>query len=78
MVKTCRNLPAHKAPDNCIEIYNIKGQKVRSIPMSNAASPIAHVVWNRRDNEGRRCPTGVYLIRETNNPQNTKKITLVK
>ncbi|MCB5252110.1 MAG: hypothetical protein RBR69_01660 [Candidatus Cloacimonadaceae bacterium] len=46
--------------------------------MSNAASPIAHVVWNRRDNEGRRCPTGVYLIRETNNPQNTKKITLVK
>ncbi|MCB5254798.1 MAG: T9SS type A sorting domain-containing protein, partial [Candidatus Cloacimonetes bacterium] len=68
----------HKAPDNCIEIFNIKGQKVRSIPMSNAASPIAQIVWDRRDNEGRRCPTGVYLIRETNNPQNTKKITLVK
>jgi hypothetical protein len=68
----------NKAPGNCIEIFNIKGQKVRSIPMGNAASPIAHIVWNRRDNEGRRCPTGVYLIRETNNPQNTKKITLVK
>ena len=68
----------HKAPGNCIEIFNIKGQKVRSISMSNAASPIAQVVWDRRDNEGKRCPTGVYLIRETNNPQNTKKITLVK
>lgn len=68
----------HKAPGNRIEIYNIKGQKVRSIPMNNAASPIAQIVWDRRDNEGRRCPTGVYLIRETNNPQNTKKITLVK
>ncbi len=68
----------HKAPGNGIEIYNIKGQKVRSIPMSSAAGPGAQIVWDRLDNEGKRCPTGVYLLRDTSNPQIAKKITLVK
>lgn len=68
----------HKAAGSFIEIYNIKGQKVRSIPICKAAPPSAQIVWDRLDNEGKRCPTGVYLLREINNPQKAKKITLVK
>jgi hypothetical protein len=68
----------HKAAGSCIEIYNIKGQKVRSIPICKAATPSAQIVWDRLDNEGRRCPTGIYLLRDISNPQITKKITLIK
>lgn len=63
---------------NRIDIYNIRGQKVRSIPICKAATPSAQIVWDRLDNEGRRCPTGIYLLRDISNPQITKKITLIK
>lgn len=60
-----------------IDIYNIRGQKVRSLKIANTLDLHAEVIWNRRDNSGKISPAGIYLIRDSNNPCNTAKLVLV-
>lgn len=48
-----------------LEIYNIKGQKVRTLVDSDHVSGHYKQVFNARDNRGRRISSGVYLIRMT-------------
>ncbi len=46
-----------------LEIYNIKGQKVRSLVDENHAAGHYKQVFDARDNRGRSLSSGVYLIR---------------
>ncbi|MDD3662850.1 MAG: FlgD immunoglobulin-like domain containing protein, partial [Candidatus Pacebacteria bacterium] len=44
--------------ENRIEIYNIKGQLVRSIEVSKGETE-----WDGKDKQGKHCPLGIYLLR---------------
>ena len=46
-----------------INIYNIKGQQVRSFKIQNSKSKINQVVWQGIDKSGKSVASGVYLYR---------------
>ncbi len=62
-----------------IELFNIAGQKVRTL-LDETRSAGEHVVlWNGRDDAGRPVATGTYLYRLTTDDQvQTKKMLLIK
>jgi len=54
-----------KAGDVSLDIFNVMGQKVRSLE-SNVMAPGAHsVVWNGRDDSGNVVSSGIYISRLT-------------
>lgn len=52
-----------KAMPVTLEIFNIKGQKVRSTTLNNAKSGDNRIVWDTKDSGGKPCSNGVYLYR---------------
>ena len=61
----------------CVEIFNLKGQKVRTLELSNTANPEA--LWDTRDREGKPCAAGIYLYRATSGASNfSGRLVLVK
>ncbi len=57
-----------------IEIFNIRGQKVRTIPVHSA-----RLFWSGRDSRGRPLPAGIYIAQVRNNAARTvKKFCIVR
>lgn len=55
-----------------IAIYNLKGQKVKTLPLDKAQSS---TTWDGRDENGKRSAAGIYLLKVTDNKRtSTKKI----
>jgi flagellar hook assembly protein FlgD len=46
-----------------INIYNIKGQQVKSFKIQNSVFQIEKVVWDGRDDRGNQVSSGVYFIK---------------
>lgn len=46
-----------------IQIYNIKGQKVRTLFANSSGQGPHSVTWDGRDKSGTACPNGIYLAR---------------
>jgi len=44
--------------DNSIDIFNIKGQLIRSLKLTKGET-----VWDGKDSGGKPCPKGIYLLR---------------
>jgi hypothetical protein len=62
-----------------INIYNIKGQKVRELVNDSFVSGHHSVVWDGTDNSGRAVGSGVYLYRIVADEfTETKKMILLK
>ena len=63
-----------------IDIYNIKGQKVKTIELDPFATGEQFTLWDGRDSDNRRCSSGIYLINLTVNGRSvsSKKVTLVR
>jgi hypothetical protein len=62
-----------------IEIYNIKGQKVKTLVSGYHRTGEYDVVWSGRDDDGRIATSGVYLYRMTiGDKSTTKKMVLLK
>ncbi len=62
-----------------LETYNIRGQKVSSISVSNAPAGLNQIVWQAIDNTGRELPEGVYIIRLiTANYSSSIKVALIE
>jgi hypothetical protein len=63
-----------------IEIYNIKGQKVRRLKIGNSELKIGQVVWNGTDDSGKMVGSGIYFCRLKVNGKSkaVKKMVLVK
>ncbi|WP_461366470.1 FlgD immunoglobulin-like domain containing protein, partial [Candidatus Darwinibacter acetoxidans] len=63
-----------------IEFYNIKGQKVKSIPLDSSKSGEQFSYWDGRDEAGRHCSSGVYILNLKVNGIRvlSKKVTLVR
>jgi DNA-binding beta-propeller fold protein YncE len=58
--------------DSIVEIYNLRGQKIRTI-----GADMANPVWDGRDSAGKLCSSGIYLIRLTDDRGNLLSSTKV-
>ncbi|MCK4956536.1 MAG: T9SS type A sorting domain-containing protein, partial [Candidatus Cloacimonetes bacterium] len=58
----CFNSSSDLGEDATIEIYNVKGQKIRSFNIVNTKANKS-VIWNGKDSQGKSSSSGVYLIK---------------
>jgi len=62
-----------------LNVYNIRGQMVRTLVNEPLSAGSHEVVWNGRDDTGRACATGVYFCRVQSPKQTqTHKMLLLK
>jgi len=62
-----------------IEIYNVKGQSVKTLVSETKVAGNHSVVWNGKDNNGRNVTSGVYFYKmKTGTYSSTKKMILMK
>jgi PKD repeat protein len=60
-----------------IEIYNMLGEKIKTIVEANMPSGIHTVKWNRTNSSGQKVPSGIYLYRmETSNYSCIKRMII--
>ena len=61
-----------------LEIYNLRGQLVRELPLSGDLK--ATQSWDLLDSQGRTCASGIYLLRLEQNGRElaTKKVAVLK
>lgn len=65
-----------QSEDTEIEIYNLKGQKIRYM---KTPSVIGNIVWDGRNEEGRKCSSGIYYVRYRSGGKNViHKAVLLK
>ena len=63
----------------CMEIYNIRGQKVKTLVDGFKVAGMHRVVWDGRDDNGRRVASGIYQYRLTTRDGSiTKEMLLLK
>ena len=64
---------------SAIEIYNLKGQKIRTIPIfSSTHQPINSVIWNGTDQSDLLVSSGIYFYKLNIPKSPVKKMILVK
>lgn len=62
-----------------LEIYNIKGQKVRTLISGNMPAGESNIVWNGVNDDNHVVPGGIYLVRmKADNFTQLRKIILIK
>lgn len=63
-----------------LEIYNMRGQIIRSFEIDTSSSqPVYQVVWNGTDDQGREVTSGIYFSKiKTGRFTSTKKMILMK
>jgi hypothetical protein len=68
------------AKDTEIVIYNIKGQIIKTFPISNSSLQISNqVVWDGRDSNGKRVGSGIYFYKISAGKSSAmKKMLLLK
>jgi len=62
-----------------IEIYNVRGQRIRSLVNDQFDAGTHSVIWNGRDDNGREVSSGLYLyIMRTGDYHSVRRMTLMK
>jgi len=62
-----------------INIYNIKGQKVKQLVSDQLSAGQHSVVWNGKDESGKSVSSGIYFYKlKAGNFEKTKKMILMK
>lgn len=62
-----------------IDIYNVRGQIIHSVPVQEYAKGENSVFWNSTDKFGQSVSTGIYFIKlESNRDVVTSKVTIIK
>ena len=73
----CFDLP--KAATVNLDIFNLRGQRVRSLVNTDLPSGTHNAVWNGRDDAGSPVSSGVYLYRLSNGEREiTRRMVLMK
>jgi len=63
----------------CIEIYNIKGHRIKSLDNGEKAAGQHTISWDGKDSFGKPCASGVYFCKmQYNNKSISKKLILMK
>lgn len=62
-----------------IDVYNVLGQKVRSLISDHKNAGTYHIDWNGKDRSGRPCSAGIYYIKmSAGEYQSTHKIVIIR
>ncbi len=62
-----------------LEIYNISGQRIRTLISGNKEAGEHNIIWNGKDETGNEVSTGVYFYKlSAGDLQETRKMTLIK
>jgi hypothetical protein len=62
-----------------LEIYNLRGQKVKTLINDSQSAGYHQITWNGRDKTGKQTASGVYFyIMKTDNFEKTRKMILLK
>ena len=73
---------SYQLPENSgveLAIYNLQGQKVKTLINEVIPAGEHSVVWNGRDSNGKRVSSGIYFYKlEAGNHEETKKMILMK
>jgi flagellar hook assembly protein FlgD len=66
--------------DTNIEIYNVKGQLVRTLLLTTHQSPLTSLVWDGKDKYQNQVSSGIYLyrIRTDDFISKTKKMIIIR
>jgi len=56
-------IAANKVENVSLDIYNLKGQKVRSLLCDRIDKGEQNLNWDLKDDQGHRCPSGIYFYR---------------
>ncbi len=65
--------------DVCLEIYNVKGQKVRQLVNDQVDSGQHSIVWDGKDDTGQSLASGIFFYRMTAGKYSSvKKMILIK
>ena len=69
-----------RATNASIDIYNIKGQRVKNIPLDPGKADEQFSYWDGRDEAGRQCSSGVYILNLKVNGIGalSKKVTFIR
>jgi len=69
-----------KTSDVILEVYNIKGQRVKRLVDARQDKGVQAILWDGKDEYGRQSSTGIYMIKLCKDNQNilSKKITLMQ
>jgi hypothetical protein len=69
----------HRAGPGALQVFNVKGELVRTLMQGRMNTGPHTVTWDGQDDAGRQSPTGVYFYRlEINNEVDVRKMMLVK
>jgi flagellar hook assembly protein FlgD len=73
------SLTAKDAKNAKIEIFNLKGQKVKQLVNEQLPAGQHSVIWNGTDNNGTKISSGLYLVRmKSGKYTSLKKIILLR
>ncbi len=62
-----------------IEIYNSKGERVKSMDLANQDKGYHRIMWDGKDDKSLNCSNGIYILRmTTNNQVYIKKMLMLK
>jgi len=68
-----------RAGNVTIDIFNIRGQKIKTIANDNFGVGLHRVVWDGADSDGRKVASGVYFYRMTTGEfTQTRRMLLMK
>ncbi len=77
--KTEIRFTVHRAGSGSLQVFNVKGELVRTLMQGNLSTGPHVVTWNGADDTGRQSPTGVYFYRlDLNGEVDVRKMMLVK
>lgn len=69
----------HRAGSGSLQVFNVKGERVRTLLQGRMEEGSHTVTWDGQDEVGRQAPTGVYFYRlELNGEVDVRKMMLVK
>jgi len=77
--ETCIRFNLPKSAQTDISIYNIKGQKVRSLFSDVSKAGLNEIIWDGRDEQGSFAANGIYFCRLTSSGKTlSRKMILLK
>ena len=61
-----------------LSVFGVRGERIRTVASEFQAAGRRSIVWDRRDDSGRRVPSGVYFYRlQLGNEHATRKMVLM-
>jgi flagellar hook assembly protein FlgD len=68
-----------KGSDITLEVYNLRGQKIRTLHQGLLPEGMHELTWNGKDDNGNDTASGVYMYRlSTDGFTDTRKMVLMK